>query len=79
MKATRYCYLMIVYAPFIKYVFNFYRPGWLYPYSFTLDEILQSLNVYLSTGKWAGGDTVDRECIRDLIFQHRGEYGEYAQ
>lgn len=78
MSTIRHCYLMIRYAAFIKYVHHFYRPGWLYPYAFDCLEIVAALHVYLRDDKWGGGDSTDRENVREIIFQHRGEYGEYA-
>lgn len=63
------------YTEFIDYVFSFYGPNGLYPLGVNKGEIKSACLSYmllLENGKhegikWGGGDTVDRERVRELI------------
>jgi hypothetical protein len=66
---------------FQEYVFSFYGKGGLQADAFdggaTTEEILLATNQYLTfcarnTDLWGGGDTADREYVRDIMLYHRG-------
>ena len=56
---------------FYDYVFSFYGAGGLYPMSATLDLIEQATLTHIKILELKGnefcGDSVDRECVRDLL------------
>ena len=56
---------------FIKYVKSFYGPDGLYPMGVTLKLIKQATSIHIKILKLKGeefaGDSIDRECIRDLL------------
>ena len=66
---------------FQEYVFSFYGKDGLHADAFdggaTTEEILLATNQYLTfcarnTDLWGGGDTADREYVRDIMLYHRG-------
>lgn len=66
---------------FQEYVFSFYGKGGLHADAFdggvTTEEVLLATNQYLTfcarnTDLWGGGDTADREYVRDIMLYHRG-------
>ena len=65
---------------FVEYCLSFYGPGGIYPLNFTERQIRLATELYqlkLKQGlETFEGDTVDRENVRDLILEFRGE--EYA-
>lgn len=74
LSGLRWYWIYIRYTAFIRYVHHFYRPDWMYPYAFTVDEIVAGLHVYLRRqGTIYSGDSIDRENVRDIIFGNRGE------
>jgi len=56
---------------FYDYVFSFYGDGGLYPMNATLDLIekatLTHLQILELQGNQFCGDSIDRECVRDLL------------
>jgi hypothetical protein len=59
---------------FVNYVFRFYGPGGVYPLDetgATREQVIEATNEYLQSdeGKnhFGGGDTVDRERVRDIL------------
>ena len=56
---------------FYDYVLSFYGDGGLYPMSATLDLIEQATLTHIKILELKGnefcGDSVDRECVRDLL------------
>ena len=75
---------------FIQYVANFYLDGGIRSSFFnenplTIDEIIEAVNEYVEMADdWEdeyGGDTIDREIVRDILFYKRGcelKYLEYS-
>lgn len=59
---------------FIKYVLSFYGEGEIYDFKFTYDEVVKATNHYLEiTTIDFDGDTIDREAVREIVFQQRKE------
>jgi len=62
---------------FIDYVWGFYSPNSdLYPiYGLTRTKIIEALKVYkkrmLVGCTWGGGDSLDRERVRDIILKNK--------
>lgn len=57
---------------FVEYVDSFYNPvTGIYPIGgATVAVITKAIEEYLSTDStWGGGDSLDRERVRDIIFQ----------
>lgn len=56
---------------FYNYVLSFYGAGGLYPMSATLDLIEQATLTHIQILELKGsefcGDSIDRECVRDLL------------
>jgi hypothetical protein len=64
---------------FVEYVDSFYNPvKGVYPIGgLTVELLTESIKTYLktlndSTITWGGGDSVDRERVRDIILQKLG-------
>jgi len=69
----RWYYIYIRYTGFIRYTHHWYRPDWLYPHAFTVDEILEALSDYLRRPDTSfAGDSIDRENVRDIALAARG-------
>lgn len=60
---------------FVEYVFSFYNPvSGLYSIkSATVEEITKAIKIYVDSLNdeitWGGGDSVDRERVRDIILE----------
>lgn len=57
---------------FVEYVDSFYNPvTGIYPIGgATVGVITKAIEEYISTDStWGGGDSLDRERVRDIIFQ----------
>lgn len=66
---------------FVDYVMSFYGEGGVYEEFFeggvTEEEVRKATNQYLKNvakgfGNWGGGDSTDREIVRNIMFQNRG-------
>jgi len=59
---------------FIAYTLEFYGPAGIFDYGFTREEVILATAQYkaLEDTQFLG-DTADREFVRDLVFQNRGE------
>ncbi len=69
---------------FEKYVMSFYGPnevyGWFFNNNLALDEVIKAIKQYKkycrSNNRYneirTGGDTIDREMVRDQVFYNRG-------
>ena len=61
---------------FTRYMLEFYGPNGIYDYGFTAVQICLATQLYkcrlYATGGEFCGDTVDRECVRDIILQAEG-------
>jgi hypothetical protein len=60
---------------FVEYVDSFYNPvTGIYPIKgATVEVITKAIKTYIETdcqGDWVGGDSVDRERVRDIILQN---------
>ena len=62
------------YTEFIDYVYSFYGPNGLYPLGVTKGDIKSACLSYILTIEnnkdgltWGGGDSIDRERVRDII------------
>ena len=60
---------------FVEYVDSFYNPvTGVYPIKgATVEVITKAIKTYIGTvaeGDWVGGDSVDRERVRDIILQN---------
>lgn len=60
---------------FVEYVLDFYGEGGIYDFGATEKEVLDALGVRLQkrTDIDFGGDSLDRELVRDFILENRGE------
>jgi hypothetical protein len=64
---------------FVEYVDTFYNPVFgVYPIKgVTVKKITKAIKTYISTiteeGVWVGGDSVDRERVRDIILAQNPE------
>ncbi len=59
---------------FIKYVLSFYGEGEIYDFKFTYNEVVKATKHYLKTTTIDfDGDTIDREAVREIVFQQRKE------
>jgi hypothetical protein len=56
---------------FIEYVYSFYGPGGVYDMGATKNEIALATDLHISEGLPDSfcGDSIDRECVRDLIIE----------
>ena len=59
---------------FIAYTLEFYSVNGIYDYGFTREEVVQAIAQYkdLADTQFLG-DTADREFVRDIVFELRGE------
>jgi len=60
---------------FTEYMLDFYGPKGIYPFKFTTTEINIATQLYktrLPQGREFYGDSIDREAVRDIIFEARG-------
>jgi len=62
---------------FVEYVDSFYNPvKGVYPIGgLTVEILTESIKTYikaLNEGEWGGGDSVDREFVRDIILEKVG-------
>ena len=75
---------MTNFSEFIDYVLSFYGKGGLYPQNRTKEQIAYATTVYLDACayyeennvpnfSWGGGDSLDRERVRDLMNNFYGE------
>jgi hypothetical protein len=57
---------------FYDYVFSFYGDGGIYPMGATLELIEKATSIHIQILELRGqkfcGDSIDRECVRDLLF-----------
>lgn len=68
-------------AEFVKYVLDFYGVGGLYDFgaddysSATAEDVEKALDIRLERHKdvWFDGDSFDRELVRDIMLEFRGE------
>ena len=60
---------------FIKYVLEFYGKDGIYDLGANKEEVLEALEIRLERHKdiQFGGDSFDRELVRDIILENRGE------
>ena len=66
---------------FIRYVASVYLDGGTFDdmfdeYPLTIDEIIEAVNVYVEIcvgDDWGGGDTLDRERVRDMLLCNKGK------
>ena len=60
---------------FVKYVLDFYGKGGIYDFGANEEEVLKALNTRLEKHNdiGFGGDSLDRELVRDIILENRGE------
>ena len=63
---------------FVDYVYSFYGPGGIYDRNATKDQIITAFQIYVDRMfdaqkkdtnyyNWGGGDTLDRERVRDIL------------
>lgn len=62
---------------FFEYVMSFYGPGGVYEFEppATVEEIKRATEIrlnHLEVFSWGGGDSVDREIVRDIMLAQRG-------
>ena len=60
---------------FTEYMLDFYGPKGIYPWKFTTKEIDIATQLYktrLPQEREFYGDSIDREAVRDIIFEARG-------
>ena len=61
-------------ASFVTYCLEFYGENGIYDYGFTEAEIRQATRIYCARPDTQFyGDTADREFVRDIVFEIRGE------
>ena len=59
---------------FINYCLDFYGEGGIYPHKFSRQEIEKGLELRLKNKSVSfEADSLDREKVRDIVFQLRGE------
>lgn len=63
---------------FVEYVYTFYNPvNGVYPIKgATIRVVTRAIETYIGTvaeGEWVGGDSVDRERVRDIILAQNPE------
>ena len=60
---------------FVKYVLDFYGKGGIYDFGANEEEVLKALSIRLEKHEdiGFGGDSLDRELVRDIILENRGE------
>lgn len=60
---------------FIEYVLEFYGKGGIYDFGASEEEVLKALKIRLEKHNDIdfGGDSLDRELVRDIILENRGE------
>jgi len=60
---------------FINYVLSFYANGEIYDIGATKKEVINATNIHIERLKKLkvpfGGDTIDRESVRDIILEQR--------
>lgn len=59
---------------FVNYVRSFYGPGGIYSMNVTDAMIIDATIQYLTSpdAKWGGGDSFDREMVRDIMIERFG-------
>ena len=59
---------------FIKYVHDFYGPKGIFDMNASIQQIKDSTIKYVTTqpDKWCGGDTFDREQVREILISDYG-------
>lgn len=63
-----------MYAKFVKYVLDFYGTGGIYDFDASEEEVFKALEVRLERKDIEfSGDSLDRELVRDIILENRGE------
>lgn len=62
-------------AEFVNYVLDFYGVGGLYDFGAVAEEVEKALDIRLERHKevWFDGDSFDREVVRDIMLEMRGE------
>ena len=62
-------------AEFVKYVLSFYGVGGLYDFGAVAEDVEKALDIRLERHKdvWFDGDSFDREIVRDIMLEFRGE------
>ena len=65
-------------AEFIEYVTEFYGPDGIFDIGATRDEVTNAVDLRLTSPRYRpdfeySGDTIDREWVRDIIENVRGE------
>lgn len=61
-------------ASFVSYCLEFYGDNGIYNYGFTEQEIRKATAIYCAKEDTQFyGDTADREFVRDIVFELRGE------
>ena len=65
--------------PFIQYVYNFYGPGGIFDMGATVEQIKDATIKYITTDpdSWGGGDTTDREEVREILAKDYGLHYEH--
>jgi hypothetical protein len=63
---------------FVEYVYEFYNPAGVFPIKgATVKAITDAIKAYIGglekAEQWGGGDSVDREFVRDIIIKNVGE------
>jgi hypothetical protein len=59
---------------FVEYCLEFYGDKGIYDYGFTAEEIVRATKIYCDREDTCFyGDTADREFVRDIVFELRGE------
>ena len=79
-KKSTFINVSIACIQFINYVYSFYGEDGIYPMKhkqtnkyICLSDIGHALTGYIkSTNSWGGGDSIDREILRDILIN---EYG----
>ena len=66
---------MINVLKFIEYVLEFYGKDGIYDFGANEEEVLKALRIRLEKHSDIdfGGDSLDRELVRDIILENRGE------